>query len=155
MSDRTQYLIHLTCILGTGLMAGTFFAFSSFIMEALGRLPPSQGISTMQSINITVINPLFMAVLFGTAVSCVFVGYVALGSDAGSGSIFGAALYAVGVIGVTMVFNVPLNNELAGLDPAATSSAAVWTRFLATWSLWNSVRGLSAAAACVAFAASL
>ena len=54
--------------LGSGLMAGTFFAFSVFVMGALGRLPPEQGIAAMQSINIVVINRVFLAVFAGTAV---------------------------------------------------------------------------------------
>jgi uncharacterized membrane protein len=36
-------------------------------MSALARLQPSQGIAAMQSINITVINPWFMAAFLGTA----------------------------------------------------------------------------------------
>jgi hypothetical protein len=37
--------------LGCGLLAGVFFAFSAFVMPALRRLPASQGIAAMQSIN--------------------------------------------------------------------------------------------------------
>ncbi|WP_010496926.1 hypothetical protein [Paenibacillus elgii] len=45
--------------LGSGLIAGLFFAFSTFVMSALARLPAEQGIAAMQSINVTVLNPLF------------------------------------------------------------------------------------------------
>lgn len=55
--------------LGSGVMAGTFFAFSNFLMRALARLPAEQGIGAMQAINITVINPLFMIVFLGTAMA--------------------------------------------------------------------------------------
>jgi hypothetical protein len=54
--------------LGTGLIAGLLFAFSAFVMNALARLPPEQGIAAMQSINVAVLNPLFFTVFFGTAV---------------------------------------------------------------------------------------
>jgi hypothetical protein len=40
--------------LGSGLVAGIFFAFSAFLMTALSRLPPLQGIAAMQSINVAV-----------------------------------------------------------------------------------------------------
>jgi hypothetical protein len=33
-------------------MAGTFFAVSTFVMPALARIPSSQGIAAMQSINV-------------------------------------------------------------------------------------------------------
>ncbi len=154
MPDRAHNIVQLACILGTGLIAGTFFAFSSFIMAALGRQPPAAGMAAMQAINITVINPLFMGVLFGTALLSVFAGYVAFRSGGDANTLAGAALYLIGVIGITMVFNVPLNNELAALDPAAADSIRVWSRYLTDWTFWNSVRGIAAAAACVAFAAS-
>lgn len=57
--------------LGAGLTAGLLFAFSAFVMDALARLPPEQGIAAMQSINVAVLNPLFFTVFFGTAVLCV------------------------------------------------------------------------------------
>jgi uncharacterized membrane protein len=155
MIDRSTYFIQLACILGTGLVAGTFFAFSTFIMAALGRQPPVQGMAAMQSINVTVINPLFMAVLFGTALFSIYLGYVGFRSGAHPAAIVGTALYVFGVIGVTMALNVPLNNELAGLDPAAAASALVWGRYLSDWTYWNSVRCLASVAACAAFAVSL
>jgi len=52
---------------GAGLSAGVFFAFSTFVMKALGRLPDTEGISAMQAINKAAPTPAFMAALFGTA----------------------------------------------------------------------------------------
>jgi uncharacterized membrane protein len=49
--------------LGCGLMAGLFFAFSNFVMRALCNLSPTKGIATMQSINVTALNPLFLTIL--------------------------------------------------------------------------------------------
>ena len=60
----------LVSALGCGLIGGVFFAFSSFVMGALARLPPAQGIAAMQSINIVVINPVFLLAFMGTAVGC-------------------------------------------------------------------------------------
>ena len=60
-------MIHLAGAIGAGLMAGTFFAFSTFIMAALARVPAAEGIRSMQAINITVINPFFMLAFMGTA----------------------------------------------------------------------------------------
>ena len=39
-------------VLGCGLVAGIFFAFSTFVMRALGRRPAGEGIAAMQAINI-------------------------------------------------------------------------------------------------------
>ena len=47
-------------------------------MKALDRLPPAQGITAMQSINVMVINPLFMTAFFGTAAGCVILAIFSL-----------------------------------------------------------------------------
>ncbi len=144
--------------LGTGLIAGTFFAFSTFIMAALGRLPAPQGIAAMQSINITVITPLFMGVLFGTALLCVGLVATALPRWTDPGAVWviaGGLLYVLGAILVTILFNVPRNDVLAALDPASSEAAVLWARYVTVWTLWNHVRGLASLAACAAFVLAL
>ena len=98
-------------------MGGIFFAFSAFIMKALGRLPPAQGIAAMRSINVTVINPLFMTAFFGPAAGCVVLTVSALLGWQRPSSVFlivGSLLYLFGTILVTGGFNVPRNNALGG-----------------------------------------
>ena len=158
MSDRMQNILIVISALGSGLIAGVFFAFSSFVMEALGKLPPSQGIAAMQSINVVVINPLFLGVLFGTAALALFLGVGAIRHLADPRAIWvveGAGLYVIGTVLVTMVFNVPLNNALAAVDPASGEGATVWADYLRTWTNWNHVRGLAALAASGAFISAL
>src|SRR5687767_15005172 len=70
MIDQLFFAVTLLAALGCGLIAGVFFAFSAFIMKALDRIMPSQGIAAMQSINIAVLNPWFLGVFVGTAVIC-------------------------------------------------------------------------------------
>ncbi len=50
-------ILTFVAALGCGLVAGVFFAFSTFVMKALGRVPSAAGISVMQSINATVLTP--------------------------------------------------------------------------------------------------
>ncbi|UUZ79344.1 hypothetical protein LJK88_29775 [Paenibacillus sp. P26] len=69
MTDRILFLFTLASALGSGLTAGLFFAFSAFVMNALSRIPPEQGIAAMQSINIAVLNPWFGVVFFGTTLT--------------------------------------------------------------------------------------
>jgi uncharacterized membrane protein len=135
---------------GAGLVAGAFFAFSTFVMAALGRVPDPEGIRAMQAINITVINPWFMTALFGTGLACLAVIVAALADWDGSyGPYLVAAgvLYVVGCIGVTMLFNVPRNNVLARLEPGGGGAAEVWRRYLVEWTAWNSVRTAASLAA--------
>lgn len=136
-------ILEVLAIVGSGLTAGIFFAFSTFVMAALARLPPDQGIAAMNSINITVINPWFMAVFIGTPVICAILAVMALlkWSEPGAVIILAACvLYIVGSFVVTMVFNVPLNNALAPVTSAAGEGAALWTRYLSDWTFWNTVR---------------
>ena len=71
--DGLLFTITLVAALGCGLMAGLFFAFSVSVMKALGRLPSAEGIAAMQSINVAIINPVFLAAFFGTATACVLI----------------------------------------------------------------------------------
>ncbi len=107
-------------VLGSGLVAGIFFAFSTFVMRALGQLPKNQGIAAMKAINVTVLNPWFFLAFFGTAAVCVPVAFLAFGNAGGTNRAYllaGCALYLFGCVLVTMVFNVPLNNRLAAAEP--------------------------------------
>ena len=65
--DGLLFTIAFAAALGCGLMGGLFFAFSVAVMKALGRLPPAEGIAAMQSINVAILNPVFLTVFFGTA----------------------------------------------------------------------------------------
>ena len=124
----------VAAVVGCGAMGGVFFAFSTFVMAGLRRLPAAQGIAAMQSINVTAVTPLFMIALFGTAALC-----IALVVVDGSG-VAATAVYLLGVIGVTMAYNVPRNNALDALDPAAPGAAEAWARYLREWTAANHVR---------------
>jgi uncharacterized membrane protein len=69
--DALLFVVTFCAALGCGLISGGFFAFSAFVMKALARLPPSAGVAAMQSINVAVINPVFMAAFLGTAAACI------------------------------------------------------------------------------------
>ena len=144
----------LAAALGAGLVAGIFFAFSAFIMAALKRLPPEGGISAMQSINVTVLNPVFFFVFFGTAVAALVLAIAAFAGWSPPRSLYllaGALLYLGGTILVTMAFNVPLNNKLAAAGANSTEGASVWNTYLSAWTAWNHVRTIAALAACASF----
>jgi uncharacterized membrane protein len=153
MFDRNFLLLQLPATLGAGLIAGTFFCFSSFVMPALTRLETQYGVTAMQKINITVINPLFMAVLFGTAILYAVKATMVLRSGFGNVSLCwlaAALLYIAGTIGVTIIFNVPLNDRLDSLTLNSGDVTDVWTAYVRDWTFWNSLRALAATAACVA-----
>ncbi len=149
MND-TQYVATFATALGSGLIAGVFFTFSTFVMAALKKLPPAQGIAAMQSINVLAVTAAFMTLLFGTALASLGVGIAAvLGATDLPIELLvaGAAFYLIGTIGVTIAGNVPLNNRLAELDPNAAGSVSVWDDYVARWTRLNHVRTVTALAA--------
>lgn len=142
-------------VVGAGLTAGVFFAFSTFVTSGLRRLPPAQGLAAMQSINVTAVTPAFMTLLAGTAgLSAVLLvrGALRLGDASGRLLVAAALLYLLGAIAVTGVRNVPMNDALALLDPAAPGSAAAWSGYLDRWVTWNHVRTAACALSALAFA---
>lgn len=146
-----DYLFSLKLIaaLSCGLIAGVFFAFSTFVMKALAQQPPAQGIAAMQSINITVINPWFMTAFLGTGVACLLLIIASLKGQHPSAAylLSGSLLYLVGTFGVTIVFNVPLNDALAIVKPNSLEGTNLWEKYLTNWTFWNHVRTIAALAA--------
>jgi uncharacterized membrane protein len=152
------YAATLATALGCGLVAGVFFAFSSFVMPALKRLTPERGIAAMQSINVLAVTPVFMTALFGTALACLGLAAWAVISSGGRTTalvLVGGALYLVGTIGVTIACNVPLNNRLATLHPQGANAPGFGDEYLTRWPAWNHVRTLAALAAAAALTIAL
>ena len=141
-------------LLGSALIGGVFFAFSSFVMKALARLPSHEGIAAMQSINVVVLNPSFLGAFLGTALISVLVAGLAVkgwGMPSAPFFLAGALSYVVGTFLVTGLGNVPLNNQLAAVSAVDPEAVAVWDHYLARWTLLNTIRTAAAAAAALAF----
>jgi len=118
--DGWLFVLKLVSALGCGLIAGAFFAFSSFVMKALSRLPASEGMAAMQSINVVVLNPVFLGVFVGTAALCaagLVVSFLRWHEPGVGYLLAGSLLYVAGTFLVTMMLNVPLNNALAAVAP--------------------------------------
>jgi uncharacterized membrane protein len=156
--DGLLFGLTLVAAVASGLVGGVFFAFSNFVMEALGRLRPSEGAAAMQSINITVITPAFMTALFGTGLASLVLigwGFADLDEPYAGWLIAAGAIYVVGEIATTGGYHVPRNNALARVDPSSEEGARVWQTYLVEWTRMNHVRTLAGLAACALFAVAL
>ena len=152
--DKLLPVVGTMAVLGSALVGGIFFAFSSFIMKALAGVPSSEGVGAMQSINVVVINPSFMGAFFGTAMLSLVAIWLALaGWDHPSAPFFlgGALFYLVGTTLVTIVGNVPLNNELASVSATDPGTREVWEHYLDRWTMWNHVRTAAAMVAALLY----
>lgn len=147
MSEQSLRALTLGTAFGSGLVGGIFFAFSTFVMRALARIPPAAGIAAMQEINVAAINVAFMAALFGTGVGCTLLIAVSLldGHSPKSTPLIAAGfIYLVGVVLVTIAANVPRNNALAAVNPTSVEGARLWADYVVTWTAWNHVRTATA-----------
>ena len=140
--------------IGCGLIAGLSFAFSTFIMTALGRIDQASGIAAMNAINVDIVRCVFLPLFLLTTLTCaglVLAGGLNWTAPGSAAMIVGGLLYIVGMFVVTMVFNVPLNDALAAVGGNGPDAAAVWKRYLSDWTMWNHVRTVTSALATILF----
>jgi uncharacterized membrane protein len=145
-------------VVGCGLLAGLYFAFSTFIMTALGRTDQAAGIAAMNAINKVIVQSPFLPVFLGSTLTCLALAILApfRWDEPGAAMwLTGGVLYVVGMFVVTMVFNVPLNNALAAVQPASSEAATLWARYLTDWTWWNHVRTIASTLAFVFFVAAI
>ncbi|MES2058336.1 MAG: anthrone oxygenase family protein [Pseudomonadota bacterium] len=130
--------------IATALNAGVFYAFSSFVMAGLGRIPPEQGANAMNAISVTAVMAPFMILFMGATLLCLGLAGWSLFSFSAFDSklILAASLfYVIGCFGVTAMVNVPLNDQLAAAPP--TEIVAMWRTYLHDWVQWNHVRTIA------------
>lgn len=145
----SPFLFHLThlAVLAYALVGGVFLAFSDFIMRALALTSGRGGVAAMQAINREVFRWIFMTGFLGlAAVSLALIVYAVQGPSGSAATLVGSAglVYLVGCFGVTIVFNVPMNEELAAMDPSKNDTLAYWANtYLPRWTFWNTVRTIA------------
>ncbi|NNU27325.1 anthrone oxygenase family protein [Isoptericola sediminis] len=122
----------------TGLAGGVLFAFSGFVMAGLQRLTPDAAAAAMRGINVTAVRPPLMILLLAAVVLPAATGVIGLVTEAEGAwwALAAALLTFVGVLAVTGLRNVPLNDRLA----AAEEPGVEWVRYVGPWLRWNHVR---------------
>lgn len=133
--------IVVVVIVGAGLVTGVLFAFSNFVMLALADLPNDKGMFAMQRVNEKIINPVFLVLFLGTPILCFLIAIrstLQLDAPGSTLLLMGALAYLIGPFGITVLFNVPLNNQLAKAEPFAADE--VWPVYQKRWQSWNHMR---------------
>ena len=153
-SSTWPSLLALILMLGSTLVSGIFFAFSTFIMKALGRVTSEEGMVSMQSINVVVVNPWVFSVFLGTAILSLATMVITLRAENLFGApwlLLGAALYFFGCFLVTGLLHVPMNESLAEVGPQTAHWEELWRAYQERWTAWNHVRTGASFLAAVAF----
>ena len=143
MSTAFFILLQLS-LLAYALVAGVFLAFSDFIMRSLALTGGTGGVEAMQVINREVFRWVFMTLFLAMAAASILIaGYAWIAVSGSAGTLIGLAalVYLIGCFGVTVVFNVPMNEALAGMDLSLDATRDYWSStYVPRWTFWNSVR---------------
>ena len=136
------------------LIAGLFYGFSCSVNPGLHGLSDSEYIKAMKSINRAILNPRFFLSFIGTLI--ITPGTTALyfrseGTDLSFYMLLCASIiYVVGVFGVTVLGNVPLNKALDSVAFKNLPHSEMRTRRLAFETPWNRLHTIRTVANLVA-----
>ena len=135
----------LAATVATGLQAGTYYTWASGVMPGLARVDDPTFTSSMNHVNVAIVNPVFMLSFLGAPLLAA-AAVATTTSDARGWAVAGLVL-ALGTVAVTALGNVPLNDALAAGGSRADFETA--------WVRWNAVRTVTstAALACLAWSA--
>lgn len=141
--------------LACAILGGVFLAFSDFLMRSLSLATQPAGVEVMQVINREVFRFVFIPLFLAMVPVSIFLagyGWLRLSGPTGGLIIASALVYLLGAFGVTILCNVPLNNQLAAFADGSTGAQDFWvTTYLRDWTSWNTVRTM----ACIASAGML
>ena len=144
-------LTEIAALLCTGLLAGVFFAFEIAVNPALHRLSDMGYLSAMQHTNRIIQNPAFLLVFMAPVLLLPLAAWQHWGKMPGSFYWLAAvALYVSAVFGVTVFFNVPLNELLDKFDLNNASQAdvqAMREHYEIPWNRWHTLRTWAAVGA--------
>ena len=136
------------------LITGLFLTFSDFVMRSLAGAEPAGGVQVMQNINRDIFKSVTMVLLWGMVAVSAGMGvfaYFNLADSAGSLIKLGAASYVIGVLIISYLFNIPMNNRLEKMDFRGKAAQTYWPVYVPRWVFWNWFRALGSLIAGVCF----
>lgn len=140
-------LLCAASVIAYAAIGGVFLAFSDFIMRSFNLVKAQGGIESMQVLNVEIMRSVFMILFMGLMLVSLGIAVYATINVEGTPRLLlmlAGGLYLFGVFAVTAAGNVPLNNQLAAMDPAATQTLAFWKEtYMTRWVSLNSLRTLA------------
>ena len=144
-------IVLVTTATTTAIMAGLFFAWSFSVTTGLAKLSNIEYIRAFQAMNRAILNPFFFICFFGTAILLPFSAFLYYQQHPSLRFwflIIASALYLIGVIGVTMVGNVPLNESLDAFNSQIAAAQEITSQrqqFEGNWNKMNNIRTVASA----------
>ncbi|MGY3795112.1 anthrone oxygenase family protein [uncultured Aquimarina sp.] len=132
----------------TGLTAGLCFTWTNAITPGIGQLDDLSFLLSFQQMNRAIINPIFLIIFFGPFISNSYVAFLKYQHQNASFWIFLAAslTFTIGVVFITILKNVPLNEVLDKTNLADASLEELKMlrkRFENPWKQWHFIRTIS------------
>ncbi len=150
-------IIQLLAALLAGLIAGLLYGYDCSVIGGLGNLSDKEYLSAFQSINRVILNPYFFMSFMGSLIVLPVACWLSWRS--GSHSFYwllaAALVYTIGVFGITIFGNVPLNNLLDRFDIAGSSAEALRTMRQQFERNWNALHHIRTYAAMLSFLLSI
>lgn len=127
----------------SAVVAGVFFSFSDFVMRGLAIAPNATGGFGMVGLNKTVYRSGFMLALLILVPTATLLGIWSILQLEGLPKALtptGSLVYFAGVIAITGLGNVPLNDRLAAIAAAPGDLVEYWPTYVRRWTRLNHVR---------------
>lgn len=131
----------------SGLSAGFFYSWLVTVIPGTKKVPDISYLQTMKSINKEILNPYFFIIFFGTFLLLIICTYMHWESKVVSSLLVASTVFYAGVIGVTILGNIPLNDQLEATDISVldkTSLTEFRSKFEIPWNLFHLLRTLFA-----------
>jgi uncharacterized membrane protein len=139
-------LVLITTDLTTALIAGLFYAYSCSVNPGLAQLGDREYIAAMKSINVAIVNPVFLFSFMGTLLLLpisTFLQYQHGVSTRFWFLLVATLVYVIGTFGVTVTGNIPLNETLAQFDLQSASVDVIAKQradFELPWNRFHTIR---------------
>ena len=146
-------IVLIITVVTTGLIAGLFYSWSCSVTLGLARVSDNTYVEAFQQMNRAILNPAFFVIFLGTAILLpvsVWLNYTP-GTNTRFWWLVGAsAFYLMGVFGVTMVGNVPMNDALDKFQLASATAQEISAQRAVFEVRWNNLNLVRAACATIA-----
>ena len=149
IKNKKQNGMLIITIILSGLVAGLMYSYACSVNPGLHQLSDKEYLSAMQSINVAIQNSIFFLSFMGSLAAFAITTFQLRSQQAFSYILIAMIVYVVGVFGVTMFANVPLNNRLASFNISTASSsdlANMRTIFENPWNKFHLIRTISSIA---------
>lgn len=139
---KLSFIVTIVLMISVSLIAGLFFSFSIAVCPGLKHLSDMEFLKAMKSINKEILNPLFLFCFFSPIVLFPLLYFQQPIISNHWLLILGFLFYFLVII-ITVVINVPLNNQLEKLNLLnASPKILLELRYLFEnrWTFWNNIR---------------